>query len=308
MLMGPAIETESLSFSYARSEPLIKEVDLQVPGGAAFGILGPNGAGKSTLIKLLLGLLNPGKGKIRLLGEVLAADKRALFRRIGNVIEEPHLYSHLSGRENLRVFCDYRQMSYQRAEEVLQQTGLLAQAGKQVRHYSTGMKQRLAIALALLPDPELLILDEPTNGLDPQGIAEVRKLIQELHQHHRKTIVFCSHILSEVEQVCTHVGILHEGRLRFQGAMEALKTYFFRSGRLLLEVGDPAAAGQLLSHFPALTIESASRLSLRIEHRQQIPELIDLLRNAGVEIYQVRMEEDRLEDYFLEVLKESPTN
>ncbi len=307
--MESAIETESLSFAYTRAEPLIRGVDLRVPLGSAFGVLGPNGAGKSTLIKLLLGLLFPREGRIRLLGEPLAAGRRTLFRRIGTVIEEPHLYPHLSGRENLRVFCDYRQLEYLRAEEVLEQVGLLGAAGRPVRQYSTGMKQRLAIALALLPDPELLILDEPTNGLDPQGIADVRRLIQHLHQKAGKTIVFCSHILSEVEQVCTHVGILHEGSLRFQGAIGELKSYFFRAGRLMLEVDEPAAAERLLAgSFPDVDTEHSSRLSVRIDHRRQIPEIIDLLRNAGIAIYELRLQEDRLEDYFMEVLKEKPNN
>ena len=304
--MKSIVRTEQLTFSFAGGRPVVDGVDLQIPAGAVFGILGPNGAGKSTLMKLLLGLLRPQRGRVEVFGEEVERAP-ALFERIGVLIEEPRLYLHLSGRDNLRVFATYRGIGERRLEEVLSLVRLQRVAGRRVRHYSTGMKQRLAIALALLPDPGLLILDEPTNGLDPQGIAEVRELVKDLHRRHEKTILLSSHILSEIEQLSTHVGILHEGCLRFQGTLPELRRRRPIGRTLLLETDGAEAAARLLrQQGRKITLLDAERLRLPVEGRAEVPPLLDALRRAGIAVYQAQLEEGRLEDYFLEILARRP--
>lgn len=299
--MPLAVETDQLGFQFSKEEMIIRAVDLKVPQGIAYGILGPNGAGKSTLMRLLLGLLRPRSGSVRIYGKNPTASL-GVFRRIGAMIEDPRLYPHLSGRDNLRVFATYRNIPFARIGEVLAVVRMEYAADRLVRHYSTGMRQRLGIALALLPDPDLLLLDEPTNGLDPQGIAEMRRLIQRLHREAGKTVLVSSHILSEVEQMCTHVGILHQGQLRFQGTMEALRKEGGSRRLVLLETGDGAAARQLLTAASYEVVEGdGNQLRVRIDDRTTIPALIDLIRNNNIALYQVRPEEDRLEDFFLRI-------
>jgi len=298
--MQLTVQTEQLTFSFAGERPVLEAIDLQIPAGAVFGILGPNGAGKSTLMKLLLGLLPPDSGRVLLFNQPMGRDP-ALFGRIGVLIEEPRLYPHLSGRDNLRVFAAYRGIGAPRVEEVLAIVGMHKAAARLVRHYSTGMKQRLAISLALLGDPDLLFLDEPTNGLDPQGIAEVRRLVLELQRRYGKTILLSSHILSEIEQACTHVGILDRGRLRFQGALSELRRPAGRT--LLLETDNAEAARRVLSATGReLLLLDAERLQVSIGGRVEVPALIDALRASGIAVFQARLEERRLEDYFLEML------
>ena len=284
---------------------MISAVDLEVPEGTAYGILGPNGAGKSTLMKLLLGLLRPQRGVVWLYG-ASPGDSPAVFQRIGTMIEHPRLYTHLSGRNNLRVFATYRNIDEERIDEVLSAVGMQYAADRLVRHYSTGMRQRLGIALALLPDPDLLLLDEPTNGLDPQGIAEMRRLLQRLHRQEGKTLLVSSHILSEVEQMCTHIGILHEGLLRFQGSLRELREQAGTKRLLSLETGDGPAARQVLNAANYMVQEvNGNQLRVHVESRDRIPELIDLIRKENISLYQVQQEDGRLEDFFLQ-LTENP--
>lgn len=195
------------------SHMAVDGLNLRVPAGSIYGLLGPNGAGKTTTLKLITGLLRPGRGEIRLFGEPW---RRAALARVGALIETPALYGNLTGAENLEVHRRLLGLPRQRINEVLAQVGLLDAAGKKAGAYSLGMKQRLGIAIALLGSPELLILDEPTNGLDPIGIQEMRELIRSLHAQ-GITLIVSSHILPEVQQVVTHIGIISGGRLHYQG-------------------------------------------------------------------------------------------
>ena len=186
----------------------VADLDLQVPGGSVYGFLGPNGAGKTTTIRLLLGLIRPNAGEVRLFGQSLRDGRMTLLRRVGALVETPSLYPHLTGRENLEVtrrLLDARQEQINRALAIVK---LEQDAHRRVAHYSSGMRQRLGLALALLGEPELLILDEPTNGLDPAGIREMRDLICRLPEEHGVTVFLSSHLLNEVEQVATHIGII----------------------------------------------------------------------------------------------------
>lgn len=292
-----AVQTQSLNFRYNKKERILSNIDLGVPQGAVFGLLGQNGAGKTTLLKLLLGLLSPRSGAILLFGR--SPQDKIVFHQVGNVIEGPHLYHHLTGRQNLEVFATYRQVKKEKVAGILDQVGLRGQANKKVVHYSTGMKQRLAIGLALLSDPALLILDEPTNGLDPEGIADIRRLIQRLSQDEHRTIIFSSHILSEVEQVCTHIGILRNAQLIFQGTYEELKKKASGKEIIFFQLRDVDKAFKVAQrHHWKAGIEQ-NRLRVQVMHQEEISDMIDLLRAEGVLIYRIESEENRLENYFL---------
>src|SRR3954454_6437453 len=216
-----AIHTAGLGKKFG-DRTALASIDLQVPRGSAFGFLGPNGAGKTTLIRLLLGLAEPTSGTIRLLGHDMPAGRAQALARVGAIIEEPRFHAHLSGRENLFVHAAAREReAHGRIGGALARVGLAARAGDKVKTYSLGMRQRLGVARSLLADPELLILDEPLNGLDPAGILEFRGLILELVDEGR-TVLLSSHLLDEVEKTCDVVAIVDEGRVVAQGSIHEL--------------------------------------------------------------------------------------
>src|SRR5258707_10570276 len=220
-------------------------LSLSVPPQSVYGFLGPNGAGKSTTIRMVLGLQRPDRGMISLFGRPLAAERIALLRRIGSLVESPSLYLHLTGRENLEVHRRLLGLPKLAIDEALETVDLLPVAARLVRNYSSGMKQRLGIAQALLGNPDLLLLDEPTNRLDPAGIHEVRTLVRDLPKRRGVTVFLSSHLLAEVEQVATHLAIISEGQLKFQGTREELQT---RSRPMLVvEVDQPQRAHSLLT-------------------------------------------------------------
>ena len=205
------IETHDLCKQYGHALR-VAHLDLDVPEGSVYGFLGPNGAGKSTTLKMILGLVRPTAGSIRVLGKNMDGKNRlAVLRQVGSLIESPSYYGHLTGEENLRVVQILRGVPERNIREVLQIVRLEDQKGKKVAHYSLGMKQRLGLAAALLGFPRLLILDEPTNGLDPAGIQEMRQLIQELPGRFGMTVMVSSHLLSEIDQIADRVGIIREG-------------------------------------------------------------------------------------------------
>ncbi len=298
--MPYALTTRNLTFTYRRGLPVVRELNLNVPAGAVYGFLGQNGAGKTTTLKLLLGLLRPHAGEVQLLGQPLRPGRPELFRQVGALIEKPPLYPHLSGRENLRVTCAYRGLPDQRIDEVLAAVDMHGHADKLVRHYSTGMRQRLGIGLAVLPNPALLVLDEPTNGLDAQGIRDVRDLIARLGSTGAgTTILLSSHLLSEIERICTHVGVLHDGRLLFEGTLGELRQRHPPLASVWLETDDDVRAAALLgAHW------QDGRLSAPIVSREEIPPLIERLRAAGIGVYRVQPREPELEELYLTLLNE----
>ncbi len=221
--MPLAIETRNLNYAFKKGRKVVDNVSLQVPQGSVFGFLGPNGAGKTTTMRLITGLLKTGEDNIFLHEQSLMKTAPYIFQDIGTLIETPSLYLHLNAKENLKVITTLRGLPNSAIENVLKTVGLEKNAGRTVKEYSLGMKQRLAIAMALLPDPRMILLDEPANGLDPHGIIEMRELLIRLNKEQGKTIFVSSHILAEIEKMCTHVTIIHKGSLRFMGSMEELK-------------------------------------------------------------------------------------
>lgn len=240
--MTYAIRTFDLQRRF-RGDFGVHSLNLHVPEGTVYGFLGPNGAGKTTTVRLLLGLLHPERGRVELFGQPVAPDDRRVLARVGALVESPSLYPHLSGRENLEVTRRLLDLRRARIDEVLELTGLRDAGDRRVREYSLGMRQRLALALSLLPSPGLLILDEPSNGLDPAGILDMRRLLRELARQ-GITVFVSSHLLSEIELIASHVGVLQAGHLRFEGRLEELRTR--ARPRLQIRCDDPAQAAEAL--------------------------------------------------------------
>lgn len=300
-----AIQTRELSFGYGRGL-LLQKLQVEVPRASIYGLLGRNGAGKTTLMQLLLGLLRPKRGSIQLLGEPLDTRRPEIFSEIGSLISRPHLYPHLSAQKQLQVHCTYRGLSFSRIPEVLELVQLQHAASQRISQFSTGMRRRLALAQALLPQPRLLLLDEPTNGLDPEGIAGIRRLLLRINREAGTTILLSSHLLGEVEQTCSHLGILQSGVLRFQGSLQELQAR--RGGlRVVVEVKSGEAALRFLNS-RGFIVEQTDNQSLVVElpGREVIPELIDLLRGEGFHLYRIEPRQVRLEDLFLQLSKDIP--
>jgi ABC-type multidrug transport system ATPase subunit len=294
------LETRALSHHFG-SQPILREVGLQVPPASIYGFLGPNGAGKTTTLRLVLGLLRKQQGEVSFFGKPFAANRLETLRRIGSLIEQPSLYGHLTGKENLAIYSKIYQASSSRAAEVLQLVGLSGAAGKKAARYSLGMKQRLAIAISLLGRPDLLILDEPTNGLDPGGIVETRELLHRLNREQGLTVLVSSHLLAEVEKLATHVGIIHQGRLLFQGTLPALQSLKATSTGWVVETADAAAAGALLQAHFNIRVLTGTTLSLQAAGQAEAAAANRLLVQNGLDVYQLYVQQSNLETLFMEM-------
>ena len=297
--MMNSIETHGLSKQYGNALR-VKHLDLCVPEGCIYGFLGPNGAGKSTTLKMILGLVRPTQGSIEVLGQPMArANRLAVLKQVGSLIESPSYYGHLTGEENLRIVQMLRGVPEKNIREVLQIVRLDNQQGKQVAHYSLGMKQRLGLAAALLGYPKLLILDEPTNGLDPAGIQEMRELIRELHARFDMTVVVSSHLLSEIDQMADHVGIIQEGELVFQDTLTHLHDR--SQHHLALRTANNPVAQTLLTqrHIPCTAEQDY--LILPLLDDGQAADLIRFLTENRLDVIRLEERQKSLEDIFLEL-------
>ena len=295
---APIIETRGLTKRYPGGVVAVDAVDMTVRGGEVYGLLGPNGAGKTTTLRMLVGLIRPDAGTVRVVGHEPGAP--AGLARIGSLIEYAAFYPYLSGTDNLKVVADYARVPYGRIREALEQVDLLESASRRFGTYSTGMKQRLGVAAALLKQPDLLILDEPTNGLDPQGMAEMRTLIRRLGQG-QHTVLLSSHLLGEVEQICDRVGVISQGRLVRESTVEQLRGaagVLVRAQprdvarRMLTEMFGPEAVGQ---------VDGALRVSTDPEHSA---ELNNRLAAAGVAVSELRPVQRSLEEVFFQLTGE----
>src|SRR5947207_2291782 len=240
--MEPPVRIEEVWKTFG-SNTAVRGLSLSVSPQSVYGFLGPNGAGKSTTIRMVLGLQRPNRGTISLFGRPLAAERIALLRRIGSLVESPSLYLHLTGRENLEVHRRLLGVSKHFIDEALETVDLISVAGRLMRNYSSGMKQRLGLAQALLGNPDLLLLDEPTNGLDPAGIHEVRTLVRDLPKRRGVTVFLSSHLLAEVEQVATHLAIISQGQVKFEGTRADLQK---RSKQIIVVQVDKPERAQVL--------------------------------------------------------------
>jgi ABC-2 type transport system ATP-binding protein len=305
--MEPVIETRALTKRFGE-RAAVDSVDLVVPAGVAFGFLGPNGAGKTTLIRTLVGLTRATSGEVSLLGLPQPAKRREALARVGAIVEEPRFHPHLTGRENLRIVAAARDRDADgRIDESLARVGLTARAGDRVKTYSLGMRQRLGIARCLLADPQLLILDEPMNGLDPAGILEMRHLIRAFVDEGR-TVFLSSHLLDEVEKTCDQVAIVDRGRVILQGGVRDIAST--GDPTVLLDVDDTDAARRVLAAEPRVTgVEvEGGELRVTLSEGLEAAEVNRALVQAGVRVSRLEPARATLEEKFLAVTSRLEAN
>lgn len=296
-----AVRLEGLSktfFSGKRAVQAVKNLSLEIQARQVYGVLGPNGAGKTTTIRMLMDLIRPTQGKAFIYGQNVKEDPRIL-RRVGALVEGAAFYNYLSGRDNLEVLArtagDYRP---ERITSLLQQVGLADRAGRSAGGYSMGMKQRLGIAAALLGDPDLVILDEPTNGLDPAGIQEMRGFIRRLVDEQGKTVVLSSHLLNEVEQICDRVAIIHNGELAREGAVKDLLAE--GKSELRVQASPLARAEEVLRAHWAVVVSEDGWLTVAASPEEG-PQVVRQLVAQEVDVHQIIFRQQSLEDYFMSV-------
>lgn len=300
MAYSSIISTSHLSKKYG-SVLRVSDLDLRVPEGCIYGFLGPNGAGKSTTLKMVLGLVRPTAGDIAVFGEPMTRRNRlAILKQVGSLIESPSYYGHLSGEENLRIVQTMRGVPEKNIRAVLEIVRLTDAKDKRVAHYSLGMKQRLGLAAALLGYPRLLILDEPTNGLDPAGIQEMRELIKELPQRFGMTVVVSSHLLAEIDQMADQVGIIREGELVFQDSLTALHSR--SKHHLALRTTDNLHAQAILRERRLHVSEGEDGyLVLPLMNDDTTAALAELLVTQSIGVLRLEERQKSLEDIFLEL-------
>jgi ABC-2 type transport system ATP-binding protein len=290
------VETQGLSKIYGKTITAVDRLDLDVYRGEVYGFLGPNGAGKTTTLRMLLGLIRPTAGTARVMGA--APGTPGSLTKVGAIIETPAFYPYMSGRDNLRLLAQYCEVPMARVDASLEQVELTPRARHKFSTYSMGMKQRLGIAAALLKEPDLLILDEPTNGLDPQGMADVRNLIIELGKGQR-TVLISSHLLSEVELMCTRIGVIKKGKIVAEGTIDEL-----RGAATLTVRGTPAELAKTVLVTDAgsdnVTSLGDGAFSLKVD-ALRTAEINQHLVQAGVAVTELHMDERSLEDIFMEL-------
>jgi ABC-2 type transport system ATP-binding protein len=296
------LSAENLTKSFGRREA-VADVSFELYAGEVFGFLGPNGAGKTTTIRMLVGLARPDRGRIRIRGLDLSRDFARAMGHVGCIVESPDLYDYLTGRENLEHFA--RMLpdgAAGRIRELAKLVALDERLDDRVGTYSLGMRQRLGIAQALLGDPDLLVLDEPANGLDPAGIREIRRLVRLLARERGIAVFVSSHLLSEVEQMCDRVAIIHRGRTLASGPVRDLLDHA-SGGRLIFRVEPPAEALRVLAGLsgePAAEREGEGAVAVSLA-RERVPEALAALAAAGVAVFGVERRVSSLEEVFLEV-------
>lgn len=294
------IKVQAVSKSFGALKA-VDQLSFEVEAGQVYGFLGQNGSGKSTTIRMLLSLIHPTEGQIEIFGKSLTDNRSAILEQVGAVIERPDLYPYLTAKEHLTLFAKLRKQPVTAAkiEATLEQVGLLARANDKVQTYSLGMKQRLGIGIALLHDPALIILDEPTNGLDPQGIADIRKLIKTLSKEQGKTILVSSHLLSEIEQIATHILIIHQGKKMAEGPTSTL----LDPNKTIVQIktlDDQAAKQKLMdSVYRTNVLDRTEGLYLTIP-KLEIPALNAFLVSSNIALLSLEAK-NSLEDYFLQL-------
>ncbi|MFJ8260500.1 ABC transporter ATP-binding protein [Rummeliibacillus sp. NPDC094406] len=294
------VHTENLSKTFGK-EVAVNGVELKIPKKEIYGFLGPNGAGKTTTIRMLLGLMKPTSGDIHIFGKDLKKDRIEILRKVGSLVENPSYYPHLTAHENLEAIRKILDVPPSRIKEVLEIVRLTNVSNKKVKGFSLGMKQRLGIAAALLHNPELLILDEPTNGLDPSGIIEMRELIKSLPTKFGITVLISSHLLSEIDQMATTVGIVNKGKLIFQDSIDAMRLYAQQNVSLTVSNGEKAWRSLLAKGIKATYMNN--HIELEDCSNEKIAQTVETLVHDGFSIYRVEEEKRSLEEIFLQMTR-----
>jgi ABC-2 type transport system ATP-binding protein len=282
------------------SRLVVEDLTLTVPAGEIYGLLGHNGAGKSTAIGMMLGQVWPTRGEVKVCGFDITTERRRALQKVGAIFESPAFYDYLSGFRNLQILSAYTApTSRKRIEEVIEWVGLKGREHSNVRIYSHGMRARLALAQALLPQPDLLILDEPSDGLDPEGIHEMRHTIQRLHRELRLTILLSSHFLSEVEQICTRIAVLNQGRMVFEGTLADTKQ---RQSWFRLKVSDFARA-EIELRQANLIANTRDDLLIALQEGVKTDQVVRLLVERGISVFEIAPQEETLEGFYLGLMK-----
>lgn len=295
------IETKNLTHRFSTLEVVLNNINLQVPEGSIYGFLGPNGAGKTTTLRLILGLLKKQTGDILVFGKPFQENRIEILKKVGSLIETPSLYGHLTAIENLKIFQKIYQCPISRITEVLALVGLENTEKKKVSQFSLGMKQRLSIALSMLHNPSVLILDEPTNGLDPNGIIEIRELLKKLNHENRITILVSSHLLSEIEKLVTHVGIINKGNVIFQGTLDELLNKQKQSSHLVFDTNDTEKASKIFKENDMVSETKNGKIIIPIVEREKIAILTEELVKNKIKIYEISSVKNDLESIFIEI-------
>ena len=300
--MQTVIETKALCKQYG-PHTAVDHVELHVPQGCVYGFIGPNGAGKSTTMKMLLGLIHPTAGRVRLLGQELTEKSRLpLLRQTGSLIESPAGYLHLTAQENLEIVADLKGVPHKDIGRVLDIVHLTQDRNRRVGQYSLGMKQRLGIAMALLGSPKLLILDEPTNGLDPAGIQEMRALIRNMPAATGATVLISSHLLGEMEQMVEQVGIINHGHILFEGPLTELQRH--SRGNVTLRLLDPAKAAPILRANGLTAHSDSCVVTLPPLQDALLADLVQKLAACGAGVVELTPRTKTLEEIFLSLTSE----
>ena len=295
------IETNNLTHRFSEKEIVLNDIAIQVPEGSIYGFLGLNGAGKTTTLKLILGLLKKQQGTISVFGKPFNENRIEILKNIGSLIEAPSLYAHLTARENLLIWQKVYQCPKERINEVLQIVGLENTGKKKAGKFSLGMKQRLSIAVALLHKPSLLILDEPTNGLDPSGIIEMRQLLIKINQEEKVTIVISSHLLMEIEKLVTHIGIINKGSILFQGTLEEL--HLKQSSYVVFDTNNLEGTKDIMIKNNLTPVVLNGQVTLATTDKTVISKVNAELVNNKIEVYEISIAKNDLESIFIDLTK-----
>lgn len=292
------VQTENLSKSFGK-EQAVSNINLKIRKGEIYGFLGPNGAGKTTTIRMLLGLMKPSSGTIKIFQKDVTKERINILAKVGSLVENPSYYPHLTAYENLEALRKVLGVPKSRIDEVLAIVRLKDAANKKVKGFSLGMKQRLGIAASLLHNPELLILDEPTNGLDPSGIIEIRNLIKRLPAEYGMTIIISSHLLSEIDQMATQVGIVSKGKMIFQDSIEAMRKS--AQPKVFIKVSDAEKGWRSLVAHGIKAEHKDGLISLDECSDEKVAHIVQILVQEGILVYRVEEEKRSLEDIFLQM-------
>lgn len=297
------LETRNLSHRFNNNDLVLDNINLLVPNSSIYGFLGPNGAGKTTSLRLILGLLRVQKGEIEVFGKSFKENRISSLKQIGSLIETPSIYTHLTAEENLRTWQILFQSPKENIKQVLQLVGLDKAGSKKAGKFSLGMKQRLGIAMALQHNPGLLILDEPTNGLDPNGIVEMRLLLKKLNEENGITILISSHQLSEIEKLVNYVGIINKGKLLFQGTLNDLTKQQYQSAQWVIESNRPERVIEISRAFGWETEHINEHVVLKNISKEKIASLNQHLVADQIEVYGISLTKNDLESVFVEIIK-----
>jgi lantibiotic transport system ATP-binding protein len=295
------IEIKGLTHHFSKDNIVLDGININVKEGSIYGFLGPNGAGKTTTLRLILGLLRQQEGDIRVFGQSLVEKRTEILRGVGSLIESPSLYGQLSAIENLKVWQTVYRCPKSRIQEVLDLVGLGKTGTKKASQFSLGMKQRLAIAIALLHNPKLLILDEPTNGLDPNGIVEMRELLKKLNHEQGITIMVSSHLLLEIEKLVTDVGIIHKGKMLFEGNLADLKQRQNELAQVVFEVNNCEKAIPILKQHNIAAACENDKIILQAPSKNTIAQVNKHFVHEGIAVYGISTIRQDLEAIFMEI-------